>query len=147
MRSIVTLCVAAVSLSGGVEGRARADTPAELVSTTLVWDGANHVTNPDLIRFGRLERRNAQSARRCMVEAIERTTGSRFPESERAQLVGDMDELTLVNSGLEETMINAFHEILEARRREPRIPDLRTAAFVIAIEKVARTYIELGVFP
>lgn len=52
MRSIVASCVAAMSLFGGVEGRARADTPAELVSTTLVWDGANHVTNPDLIRFG-----------------------------------------------------------------------------------------------
>jgi hypothetical protein len=36
----------------GVAGRAVADTKAELVSTALVWDRANHVTNPDLVRFG-----------------------------------------------------------------------------------------------
>jgi glutamate dehydrogenase (NAD(P)+) len=82
-----------------------------------------------------------------MMEAIESTTGARFPDAERAAIVGDLDELTLVNSGLEETMINAYHEIVETRRREPKIPDLRTAAFVNAIEKVARTYLELGVFP
>jgi glutamate dehydrogenase (NAD(P)+) len=99
------------------------------------------------IRFGRLERRNSQAARRRMMEAIESTTGARFPDAERAAIVGDLDELTLVNSGLEETMINAYHEIVETRRREPKIPDLRTAAFVNAIEKVARTYLELGVFP
>jgi hypothetical protein len=51
MRSIVTVCVAAVSLLGGAARRAEAETQAEIVSTTKVWDRANHVTNPDLIRF------------------------------------------------------------------------------------------------
>jgi glutamate dehydrogenase (NAD(P)+) len=63
------------------------------------------------------------------------------------EFVPEHDELTLVNSGLEETMIAAYHEIVDTRRRDPRIPDLRTAAFVTAIEKVSRTYLELGIFP
>ena len=52
-----------------------------------------------------------------------------------------------MNSGLEETMINAFHDLLETRRTHPDIPDLRIAAFVGAIHKVARSYMELGIFP
>ena len=52
MRSMVTVWLAAFSVLGGVAGRAVADIKAELVSTALVWDRANHVTNPDLIRFG-----------------------------------------------------------------------------------------------
>lgn len=52
MRSIVTTCVLAASVFWGAAGRVHADTKAELVSTVLVWDQANHVTNPDLMRFG-----------------------------------------------------------------------------------------------
>ena len=55
------------------------------------------------------------------------------------------DEEDLVNSGLEETMINAYQEIL-AIRREHGV-DLRTAAFIDAINKVAQSYLELGIFP
>ena len=82
-----------------------------------------------------------------MIEAIERRTGSRFPDSERTALVGDMDELTLVNSGLEETMINAYNGLRDTRKVHPDVPDLRTAAFLTAIHKVARSYVELGIFP
>lgn len=52
MRSMVTVCLVAAPVLWGTAGRAGADTKAELVSTELVWDKANHVTNPDLIRFG-----------------------------------------------------------------------------------------------
>jgi glutamate dehydrogenase (NAD(P)+) len=48
---------------------------------------------------------------------------------------------------LEETMVMAYHEILETKRRHPTMKNLRTAAFLNAIEKVARAYHELGVFP
>ena len=57
------------------------------------------------------------------------------------------DELTLVNSGLEDTMAAAYDQLRETRRLDPKIPDLRTAAFVNAIDKVARSYMELGIFP
>ena len=99
------------------------------------------------IRFGRIEKRNTQAAGRRLLRAIEASTGARFTEEQLKEFVPELDEHTLVNSGLEETMIAAYHEIGDTMRRDKRIPDLRTAAFVAAIEKVARTYLELGIFP
>ncbi|TAJ55921.1 MAG: Glu/Leu/Phe/Val dehydrogenase, partial [Chitinophagaceae bacterium] len=50
-------------------------------------------------------------------------------------------------SGLEETMIGATREIMEIWKNNPEIPDMRTAAYVCAINKVGTTYAELGIFP
>jgi glutamate dehydrogenase (NAD(P)+) len=44
-------------------------------------------------------------------------------------------------------MISAYHGLLETRARHPGVPDLRIAAFLNAIQKVARSYTELGIFP
>ncbi|OFV90217.1 MAG: glutamate dehydrogenase [Acidobacteria bacterium RIFCSPLOWO2_02_FULL_64_15] len=57
------------------------------------------------------------------------------------------DELRTVNSGLERTMAIAYQEIRETLGRQPGLQDLRTAAFLTAINKVARAYLELGIFP
>jgi glutamate dehydrogenase (NAD(P)+) len=65
----------------------------------------------------------------------------------RKSLVRGPDEEDLVNSGLEETMISSFRQIRRAQIANPNIPDLRTAAFVVAIDKIARSYLELGIFP
>jgi glutamate dehydrogenase (NAD(P)+) len=51
-----------------------------------------------------------------------------------------------VNSGLEETMSVAWHQIRDAQRKHPKT-DLRTAAFISAIDKIAVSYLELGIFP
>jgi glutamate dehydrogenase (NAD(P)+) len=99
------------------------------------------------VRFGRMEKRSQEAAERRTLNAIEATTGRKFSEQERARFVRGDDELTLVNSGLEDTMAGAYDQLRETRRRDPKIPDLRTAAFVNAIDKVARSYIELGIFP
>jgi glutamate dehydrogenase (NAD(P)+) len=82
-----------------------------------------------------------------MLKAIEEATGRKFSEAERSKFAKGPDEQDLVNSGLEETMIAAFHELLTAQRQTTGIPDLRIAAFFIAIQKVARSYVELGIFP
>ena len=57
------------------------------------------------------------------------------------------DEEDLVNSGLEETMISAYHEIVEVRKQHGDKFGLRTAAFIVAINKVATSYLEMGIFP
>ena len=57
------------------------------------------------------------------------------------------DEVDLVHSGLEETMISSVNEVMECWKANPSIPDMRTAAYVVAINKVATSYAELGIFP
>ena len=57
------------------------------------------------------------------------------------------EEVDLVHSGLEETMITATREIMDQWKNNPQIPNMRTAAYVVAINKVATSYAELGIFP
>jgi len=105
------------------------------------------VKNLSHVRFGRVGKRFEESAFDRLLSAVERATGRAFPEAERRRIVRGPDEIDLVNSGLEETMITAYHQIRECWKRDPRVPDLRTAAFLVALRKVATTYLELGIFP
>ena len=99
------------------------------------------------VRFGRMDRRFEQKAYERMLAAIESSTGKRFSDAERNLITHGADEIDLVNSGLEDTMISSYQQIRETMARDPRIKDLRTAAFVSSIQKVATSYLELGVFP
>jgi glutamate dehydrogenase (NAD(P)+) len=99
------------------------------------------------VRFGRLSKRHEEANERQLLKAIELATGTAFTEAQRAALAKGPDEADLVNSGLEETMVNAYNGLRETRRQHPDVPDLRTAAFLTAIHKVARSYMELGIFP
>lgn len=99
------------------------------------------------VRFGRMGKRFEQTAFDRMLRSIEAATSKTFSEAERQAIVRGADESDLVNSGLEETMINAYHEIREGWKKDHNIPDLRTAAFIIAINKIAISYMELGIFP
>jgi glutamate dehydrogenase (NAD(P)+) len=99
------------------------------------------------VQMGRLDRRREAATESRFLTAIEMATGKKYTESERRALVKVTDELAIVNSGLEDTMIEAYQEIREALRRQPEMGDLRTAAFMTAINKVAIVYEELGIFP
>ena len=44
-------------------------------------------------------------------------------------------------------MITAFYEVLDAYHSSRRIKDLRTAAFLVSINKIGTSYMELGIFP
>src|SRR5688500_13846231 len=99
------------------------------------------------VRYGRMERRLEESSERAFLRAIETATGHSFTPKETATLVRGSEEQDIVNSGLEDTMIQAYNEIRAIHKREPKMGDLRTAAFVNAIDKIARSYMELGVFP
>ena len=66
---------------------------------------------------------------------------------ERELILHGPEEVDLVRSGLEETMITATREIIDLWNSSPEIPDMRTAAYVVAINKVATSYNELGIFP
>jgi len=99
------------------------------------------------MRYGRLEKRLDHAKRMNLVGAIEGLVGRRFEGSLRTTLTRGTDEEDLVNSGLEETMVTAFQQILDIRDRYKKVNDLRTAAYLCAIEKIAAAYLELGVFP
>jgi len=104
------------------------------------------IKNLSHVRFGRVGKRFEEASFERMLSAIEKATGRSFPHEERLKIVRGADEIDLVNSGLEETMITAYHQIHELWKFT-RAGDLRTAAFLSAVRKVAATYLELGIFP
>ena len=99
------------------------------------------------VRLGRMDRRREAATELRLLQAIEAATDRTFSEAERQSFVKVTDELAIVNSGLEDTMIVAYQDIRETLRRQPEMGDLRTAAFMTAINKVAIVYEELGIFP
>jgi glutamate dehydrogenase (NAD(P)+) len=99
------------------------------------------------VRYGRLEKRFTENQNAQMLEQIEELTGKKVQGTQRELMLHGPDEVDLVNSGLEETMINATHEIIECWKANPTIEDMRTASFVVAINKVGTSYAQLGIFP
>lgn len=99
------------------------------------------------MRFGRMEKRFDQNVYQNLVDLVERTTGKQVGQKERSFLVRGADEIDLVRSGLEETMITSYNQIRDVWKKNRKIDDLRTAAFVNSIKKIASDYIALGVFP
>lgn len=102
------------------------------------------IKNLSHIRFGRLERRLDEMRGRQVIEAIEATVGKKVPEHLVPKLTTGADELDLVRSGLDDTMRLAYNEIREIFLSRKDVPDLRTAAYVLAVEKIARSYQEMG---
>lgn len=98
------------------------------------------------IRFGRMERRYDEMRGRHMADALESMTGSKLPEIVRHELVRGADELDLVRSGLDDTMRLAYQQISEELHGNDRISNLRTAAYAVAINKIARSYLDIGVY-
>jgi len=98
-------------------------------------------------RFGRMEKRFNQNQFERLVELVEETTGKPINPKERALIARGADEIDLVRSGLEETMISAYHEIRNVMVSHPEIHDMRTAAFVLAIQKISSDYLSLGIWP
>lgn len=99
------------------------------------------------VRYGRLEKRFSENMNTRILEQIEEMSGKKVSEKEKSFILHGADEIDLVHSGLEETMIAATREIVEVWKSNPEIPDMRTAAYVSAINKVAISYVELGIFP
>jgi glutamate dehydrogenase (NAD(P)+) len=99
------------------------------------------------VRYGRLEKRFAENLNGHILGQIEELSGKTVSQKERDFIMHGPEEQDLVHSGLEETMITATREIMQIWNDNPTIPDMRTAAYVSAINKVANSYNELGIFP
>jgi glutamate dehydrogenase (NAD(P)+) len=99
------------------------------------------------VRYGRMEKRFTENLNAHILGQIETLTGKKVEDGERAFIMHGPEEVDLVHSGLEESMITATREIMAIWHANPAIPDMRTAAYVNAINKVATSYEELGIFP
>jgi len=99
------------------------------------------------VRYGRMEKRFTENLNTHILDQIEGLTGKTVSDAERRFIKHGPEEVDLVHSGLEETMITATREIMDIWKSDPNIPDMRTAAYVCAINKVGTSYAELGIFP
>lgn len=104
------------------------------------------IKNLSHIRFGRLEKRFHQRKHSKLMEAFLADTEEDSLDSLQ-DLDSGGDERDLIFSGLEETMINALGEITAAVRELDLGQDLRTAGYVVALRKIAKSYQERGIFP
>ena len=99
------------------------------------------------VRYGRMEKRFSENMNTHILGQMEELSGKKVTEKERQFILHGAEEVDLVHSGLEETMVSATREIMDIWINNPAIPDMRTAAYVSAINKVAISYEELGIFP
>lgn len=98
------------------------------------------------VRYGRMNKRFDETSTRKILGVIEEISDRRFTEDELKSLAHGAEEADLVDSGLEETMIKAYQELLQIRE-EHNLDDLRTAAYVNAINKIGIIYEQMGIFP
>ena len=107
------------------------------------------VKNLSHIRFGRMQRQAEESRSRLLVEELERLSADRglgwelMPDFKERFLTGS-DELALVRSGLDDTMRTAYQSMREVWHSRNDVTDLRVAAYMVAIGRVAETYRSKG---
>ncbi len=99
------------------------------------------------MRFGRLQKHLEEIKNQKLVGAIERLIGKELDREDKNFLVRGPEEIDLVNSGLEETMVSAYQHIRDVHYLKAPTDSMRVAAFIIAIQKVALAYEQLGIFP
>ncbi len=104
------------------------------------------IRNLSHIRFGRMQRRYDDLRSHQYAELLEEVTGTKIPENLRKKMIYGAAEIDLVRSGLDDTMRTAYQEIRETMLSSDKIDDLRTAAYVNAISKISRSYLDVGVY-
>ncbi|MGY9053873.1 MAG: glutamate dehydrogenase, partial [Rhodobacterales bacterium] len=102
------------------------------------------VKNLSHIRFGRMQRRQQATSNHMLIEEMERLVGKPVSDSFKTKFFQGAGELELVRSGLEDTMCTTYQQMHKTWRSNDNIDSLRTAAYVLAITKVADSYRALG---
>ncbi|WP_435311663.1 Glu/Leu/Phe/Val family dehydrogenase [Primorskyibacter sedentarius] len=103
------------------------------------------VKNLSHIRFGRMQRRQEEARHQLVIDELERLdrylgdAWSMTPEFKTKYLRG-ADELELVRSGLDDTMRIAYQSMRDVWHEREDVEDLRTAAYLVSIGKVAASY-------
>lgn len=92
------------------------------------------------VRFGRMDRRFMEAHGAKIIKLIESGTGKTLKDEDKADLLRGPDEISLIRSGLEDTMCEAYQEIKQMDDSNPAIKDRRTAAYALAVSKIAEIY-------
>lgn len=99
------------------------------------------------VRFGRIQKRFVERSNNRILQKLEEFTGRHITDEEIHDIADGPSEADLVYSGLEDTMVEAYQELLRMREEHGGSVDLRTAAFISALHKVAYSYEMRGIFP
>ena len=107
------------------------------------------VKNLGHISFGRMERRQEEARHRLIIDELERLSSDKglgwtLSEGFKQKYLKGADELELVRSGLDDTMRQAFQQMVTVWDADSRVTDLRTAAYMVAIRRIAASYRALG---
>jgi len=103
------------------------------------------VKNISHIRFGRLQRRFDEQKMRNVIAAISKTTSKSISPLLYKKITAGATEKDLAYSGLEDTMREAFQEILSEKNKNKKL-NFRTAAYAIALKKLRKFHDTVGVY-
>ena len=95
------------------------------------------------IRFGRLEKRRNAFQFDTLISAIETMTGKEMPDKFKEQFIEGANEIELVRSGLDDMRREAYQKVRQSMI-ENDIPNLRTAAYKVALDRIATSYDSIG---
>ncbi len=104
------------------------------------------IKNLSHVSFERMTRRYQQISNNRILDAISHLTGKSIPPEDTALLLQAPNEIDFVRTALENTMAISYEKIHELWKRRS-LPDLRTAAYLSAVESVASSYALDGIFP
>jgi len=103
------------------------------------------VKNLSHIRFGRMQRRQEENRHRLIIDELERLSADKHLGWElspgfKEKYQRGAGELELVRSGLDDTMRAAYQAMHEVWRSRNDVNDLRVAAYLVSIDRVAKSY-------
>ena len=102
------------------------------------------IRNISHIRMGRLNKRYEEHRGEAILKAIKQISTNKLPKELIDQLVHGANEEDIIASGLEDTMRVSFQEILEMKSAY-NLDNYRMAAYAIALKKIEKSYLELGI--
>ena len=103
------------------------------------------IKNLSRIRFGRMQRRAEENRLAALIQGVEQLTGKPFPDNLIDEAVRGSAEIDLVRSGLEDTMRSTYAVISDVWNNNPEAADMRTAAMMVAVRRIATSYQSLGI--
>ena len=104
------------------------------------------IRNISHIRFGRLQRRHDELRQMHFTSLLEQLTGTTISDENRLRMNQSSEEIDFIRSGLYDTMRTGYCELRDIYHNNEHVHDLRTAGYVVSLQKIARTYLDIGVY-